>query len=467
MKKEYLILSWLLVTQIVVFAQSLRVSNNGRYLETKQNQPFLWIGDTAWELFHKLNKKEAFYYLEKRKKQGFTVIQAVILSETDGFRTANAYGELPFIGLDPTKPNTRYFELIDDIVSKAERLGLYLAILPTWGDKVPNDRPGKGPVIFNAKNAAVYGNFLARRYQQKNVIWMLGGDRNVQNQEAFAIWKAMGLALKNGNGSKQLITYHPAGEQSSSKWFQNEDWLNFNVYQSGHAHRFMPVYRFAGSDYIKTPIKPTLDAEPAYEDIPVEFWAFMDFTKEKSVPDSILNADGLLLKKEHFKKGFFTDYDVRVHAYWNLLSGACGYTYGHNSIWQMFRKGDTPIIPVLMDWKAALSRPGAEQMRHLKKVFSEYDFSILVPDQDLLSSRFQQDSTYIAAARASDNTFALIYLALGQQVTLKEDTMRTWQKAWWFNPSRGTKIRIGELGGTFTPPSSVEGKDWLLVLEKK
>ncbi|WP_207532755.1 glycoside hydrolase family 140 protein [Desertivirga arenae] len=463
MNKKHLLFIWLLLTQYCSYGQALRISNNGRYIETEEHKPFLWIGDTAWELFHKLRKEEAFYFLEKRKKQGFNVIQAVILSETDGLRTPNAYGQLPFKELDPTQPNIPYFELIDAIVNKAKSLGIYMVILPTWADKVPNDRPGKGPVIFNNENAAAYGSFLAHRYPQKNVIWMLGGDRNVQNQEAFDIWKAMAVALRNGNSTDQLITYHPAGEQSSSKWFQNENWIDFNVYQSGHAHRFMPVYQLAKADYFKTPVKPSLDAEPAYEDIPVEFWAFMDFTKEKSVPDAILDKDGLLVKKEHFKKGFFTDYDVRVHAYWNLLSGACGYTYGHNSVWQMFRKGDTPVIPTLTDWTGALDRSGANQMRHLKKVFTKYDFSKLVPDEGLISGQGGDDSTYIASASAADDSYALVYLALGQDVVVKKGAKR---RAWWFDPRTGIKFRAKVTGNVFTPPSSGFGNDWLLILEK-
>ena len=84
-------------------AKFLRVSKNGRYLEDKTGKPFLYLGCTAWELFHKLNREEATEYLENRKEKGFTVIQAVVLAELDGLRTPNAYGEIPLIDLDPTQ----------------------------------------------------------------------------------------------------------------------------------------------------------------------------------------------------------------------------------------------------------------------------------------------------------------------------------------------------------------------------
>ena len=57
---------------------NLRVSKNGHYLEHTNGKSFFWLGDTAWELFHRLSKEDATYYFKKRSEQGFTVIQAVV-----------------------------------------------------------------------------------------------------------------------------------------------------------------------------------------------------------------------------------------------------------------------------------------------------------------------------------------------------------------------------------------------------
>jgi len=143
----------------------LKVSTNGRYLEDKNGKPFLYLGCTAWELFHRLNREEAVEYLQNRKEKGFTVIQAVVLAENDGLRTPNAYGEVPLIDLNPEKPNEKYFEHVDFIVNKAEELGLYIGMLPTWGDKIPNINQAAGPIVFNSENAKIYGEFLGRRYK--------------------------------------------------------------------------------------------------------------------------------------------------------------------------------------------------------------------------------------------------------------------------------------------------------------
>jgi hypothetical protein len=216
----------------------LTVSKNGRYLEYNDGRPFLYLGCTAWELFHKLSRKEATEYLGNRAKKGFSVIQAVVLAELNGCTKPDYYGDLPLTNGRPETPNEKYFEHVDFIVNKAEELGLYIGMLPTWGDKVTSENGGE-PVIFNAENAEYFGEFLGKRYKDKPVIWILGGDRNITNENVLNVWRAMAKGLKKGDGGKHLITYHPRGEASSDYWLHNEDWLDFNLYQSGHAQHFL------------------------------------------------------------------------------------------------------------------------------------------------------------------------------------------------------------------------------------
>ena len=37
----------------------LKVSENQRFLVKEDGKPFFYLGDTAWELFHRLNREEA------------------------------------------------------------------------------------------------------------------------------------------------------------------------------------------------------------------------------------------------------------------------------------------------------------------------------------------------------------------------------------------------------------------------
>ena len=42
------------------------------------------------------------------------------------------------------------------------------------------------------------------------------------------------VVLKEGSGGQQLVSYHGHGSTSSSNWFHQADWLDFNSIQSGH-----------------------------------------------------------------------------------------------------------------------------------------------------------------------------------------------------------------------------------------
>ena len=168
---------------VPAYAQSplprLKVSDNKRFLVTADGKPFFWLGDTAWELFHRLNREDAEKYLKNRAERRFTVVQAVVLAELDGLNDPNAYGERPLVDNDPARPNEAYFAHVDWIVKRANALGIYVGMLPTWGDKW-NKKWGVGPEIFTAANAEAYGAWLGRRYKDAGIIWILGGDRPVE-----------------------------------------------------------------------------------------------------------------------------------------------------------------------------------------------------------------------------------------------------------------------------------------------
>ena len=90
-------------------APRLRISDNRRFLVFEDGKPFFYLGDTAWELFHRLNREEAEKYLQNRAALRFTVIQAVVLAELNGLDDPNPYGQKPLLENDPGRPNEAYF----------------------------------------------------------------------------------------------------------------------------------------------------------------------------------------------------------------------------------------------------------------------------------------------------------------------------------------------------------------------
>src|SRR3712207_4815241 len=107
----------------------VKVSDDKHFLATQDGKPFFYLGDTAWELFHRLNREEAERYLRNRAEKRYTVIQAVVLAELNGLNDPNPYGHKPLADNDPTKPNEEYFKHVDFVVNKAEELGLFVGML--------------------------------------------------------------------------------------------------------------------------------------------------------------------------------------------------------------------------------------------------------------------------------------------------------------------------------------------------
>ena len=134
-----------------------------------------------------------------------------------------------------------YWDHVDFVVRQAGALGLYVAFLPTWGDKWKVDR-GIGPEIFTRENAETYGEWLGKRYKDKGLVWIVGGDRSVDSDEQKEIVRAMARGLRQGDGGAHLITFHPPGGAGSSKWFHDEEWLDFNMRQNGHVVEFTGRY---------------------------------------------------------------------------------------------------------------------------------------------------------------------------------------------------------------------------------
>ncbi|MBM4414003.1 MAG: DUF4038 domain-containing protein, partial [Chloroflexi bacterium] len=188
----------------------VQVSANQRFLRTDTGEPFFYLADTAWELFHRLTYDQASYYLADRAEKGFTVIQAVVLAELDGLRTPNAHGDVPFDDLAQCTPNAGYFAHVDAVIAKANQLGVYMALLPTWGDKW-NKKWGEGPEIFTPENAFGYGQWLGQRYRDADIIWVLGGDRPIETPRHQAIVEAMAAGVRDGDGGRHLCTFHPQG----------------------------------------------------------------------------------------------------------------------------------------------------------------------------------------------------------------------------------------------------------------
>ena len=451
---------------------AVSVSPNGHYLVTSDGKPFFWLGDTAWELIHGATMDEARYYLRTRQRQGFTVIQTVVLAEMGGLTKPTPEGLTPFTGIDPTKPNPAYFDKVEAVVAEADRLGLYVALVPSWGDKLTAPW-GEGPRIFDNENlpvAKAYGQYLASRLKtHHNVIWLLGGDRpahvaGMDNQyledmaakAGFApdidwtpIWSAIAEGIKAGGQRKPLIIFHPqGGPDSTSIQLPTATWLDVNGMQSGHGGGHdVPVWSWVERDFAVTPVKPTIDLEVNYEDHPYDPWPRWD-------PST----------------GYFNDYDVRKQTYRSVFAGGAGVTYGHHSVWGFVGHRNDVINHAKMDWISALQRPGAQQMQYLKDLILSRPCLDRIEDLSLIADgQGAEGRDRMEAMRDTSASYAFIYYPENDHTAainlsrLKAKSV----KAWWYDPRTGVGTLVGMFDGNKVQEfrSPPEGPDWILVLD--
>lgn len=421
----------------------LKVSENHRYLQNGE-VPFFWLGDTEWLIFANIQEQEAYACLKNRAAKGFNVIQAVLVYATPELNDIN---KMSLRNCDYSEIS--YWEHCDRVIDMAEELGMYMALLPSWGSLVKRG-------ILNRENVERYGAFLARRYgNRKNVIWLLGGD--IKAADYRPVYDALANILRE-NTSNQLIGFHPFGRCSSTMWFADAKWIDFHMFQSGHRRYDQASLGswddnaakegFFGEDNWRYVLrdrelcdKPTLDGEPSYERI-------LQGLHDKTQP-------------------YWTARDVRRYAYWSVFAGACGHTYGDNSVMQYYTEGSEGVTyGAEDDWQDAIHHEGSGQMGHLKRLMESVDFINGVIRDDLLVNGQKEKYERIAVFAGKDFLLAYDYLGIPFEIDLSQ---YPGAELWYFMPATGVFSYIGQTeGGRYIcrPPRCYdENSDIVLVVK--
>ncbi len=406
---------------------ALRVSDNHLYLQHEDGTPFFWLGDTGWLLPQRLDRDEVEYYMRRTADAGYNVVQIQVLNGVPSF---NRYGRMSHpAGWDmsqASKPGEYgYWEHLDYIVDVAESHGIYIGMVCIWGGLV---KAG----LMDEEQARDYGRFLSERYGNcKNIVWIIGGD--IQGNIKTGVWEALAGAIREVD-HVHLMTFHPRGRTTSARWFNDKDWLDFNMFQSGHrrydqrmGNKDYPIpdgteedsWMYVDSAHVHAPLKPVLDGEPSYEDI----------------PQGLHSADEPLWNAR----------DVRRYAYWSVFAGSCGHTYGHNAIMQFVRPGipgayfaDGEKKP----WYRALDDSGRNQMRHLKHLMLAFPYFDRVADSTIVINNGIRYNRLIATR---GNDYLMVYNHTGRAMELDFSRISGAKKrVWSMNPVDGSLSYVGE-----------------------
>ncbi|KAF2142288.1 uncharacterized protein K452DRAFT_358127 [Aplosporella prunicola CBS 121167] len=503
---------------------SISAPKDGRYLyRTSSGAPFFWQADTAWELFHRLNRSDIEYYLADRASKGFNVIQSVVISELNGTTAPNFYGELPLHDADPRRPNEAYFAHVDWAVKRAAEHGILVALVPTWGRWV-NCAWANGPVIFDEESAEFYGSYVGRRYPglpkliggDSNGLWACNAsaaqdayreDQSQDPQSLLApitdsrrIWSRMVKGFKDAEakaGFESFVSWHPTNvyiQKPETPQAYGHNYMNgsfgevsMDAVQSGHDvpdnntidWHFDALYRWDSTlnydniaDMRAAFAGPVVDLENHYEGANVGF-----------------NSSRPLWNASHVRHGFYNAY----------LSGSCGFTYGAQAIWQMYApvqqlaRPDLYIEPQLEQpanesWHDALRYPGATQAGYVQKLFSSVDkstFGSMQPNRSFIVGGADGEDVlsytgdrYVAGLVSHSQYW--IYAGYGDAFTLDFDALAAHfdkpgasVNARWYDPRQGefrnsTEKSLLSLTGQqkfVSPSSGGVDHDWVLHVE--
>ena len=407
----------------------LKVSENHRYLIHENGTPFFWLGNTAWLISERLTRDEVEYYLVNEHRAGYNVEQIQVINSIPTF---NIYGQQANdASFDMWKFSKKdqygYWEHLDFIVDFAASQGIYIAMDCVWGSQITK---------MDIKKAEKYGQFLGERYKDKpNIIWMIGGD--VLGDKGTASWDALAKAIRKADPN-HVMTFHPRGRTTSSRWFADRDWMDFHMFQSGHRRYGQrngdgdytikdnteeDNWRYVDLTWNGNPQKPVIDGEPSYEDIPQ---GLHDFSAPR-----------------------WMDYDVRRYAYWAVFAGCFVHTYGHNSIMQFIKPGLLASFGAEKPWWDAMKDPGYNQMKYLKWLILAFPFEERIADQSVIAG--QNGERYDRNIATRGNDYLLVYNYSGKPMQLDLSKISGAKKnVWVMNPSDGTLKYLGEFDSKVT-----------------
>jgi hypothetical protein len=421
----------------------LHVEAGKRYLVDASGSPFLLHADTAWSLIADLSIADAELYLEDRRRKGFNTVIVNLLERKFATKAPNNLsGDPPFTKPDNyDTPNPAYFAHADRVIKLAASKDLLVLLVPSYlGFRGGSE--GWYSVMSKHSRAQMrdYGRFLGQRYAgYKNILWVHGGDFNPPIDDKPLV-NEIALGIREFD-TRSLHSVHGAPETSALGYWAGETWLQIN-----NIYTYTDVSSKARAEYGN----------------PLPFFLIESRYENDNVPEG-------------------NEQRIRVQAYQALLSGAMGHAFGNNPVWHFTHAGIFPVSP--QDWKQWLDSAGARSMVHLRALFSAREWWRLEPDfSDALVTKGKAGSGVpfdrAVAAKASDGSFALVYMPTARALTVHFGQMAGPNvSARWYDPANGQFSAV--VGSPFAKSAgarvlrvpgvnrSTTGwfTDWVLVLE--
>jgi len=433
----------------------LGVRLDRRSLEHLDGTPFFWLADTWWLAFcDRLKWSDEFQMLTAdRLTKGFSVIHLVagLFPDMPPFdrRGANEGGfpwEVGFARINPA-----FFDQADLKLQWLVEQGLVPLIVGAWGYYLP---------ILGLEKMKQHWRYLVARWGAYPVVWCLAGEvsmpfylsdrKEVDRQVQREGWAEIGRYLRQIDPYRRPITAHTCAFGESSQELSDPACLDFNFVQTGHGNLSTAV---AAARHIQqvvatAKLRPVINSETCYEGIMGYAWQ-----------------------------------DVQRFCFWSsLLSGAMGYSYGANGIWQINRPGapfgpsphgmswgDTP-------WQEAMQLAGSAQIGMGKRLLERYHWWLFEPHQEWVEPCADDADSFQPYAAGIAGEARLVYFpyplapwnSTRPRIKSLEDGIK--YHAFFFNPASGEQQELGIVQpdplGDWVVPQPAIGQDLVLVMEK-
>ncbi len=430
----------------------LCVRDGGRILEFADGTPFFWLGDTWWMGFcTRIAWPDEFQRLTAdRVAKGFSLVQIVAGLYPDmpaldprGANEAGLAWQEGFAGINPA-----YFDMADLRMQWLVQSGLVPCVVGCWGYYLP---------LMNIDRVKAHWRYLIARWGSYPVIWCLAGEGSMpyylspdpdgDRKRQTEGWTEVARYVRTTDPYHRPITIHPT--QIGRDQVTDDSVLDFDMLQTGHGgYGSVPnTVATVTTERNRLPKMPVIVAEVNYE--------------------GILHG---------------TAAETQRLTYWSaMLSGASGYTYGANGLWQGNTRhvpygpsphgaswGDTP-------WEEAYQLEGSYQLGLAKGLLAQYDWSHFEPHPEWVDPAGSATNVEAPFAAGIPEQVRIIYVYQPDMPWAKtrrcvcalEPNIN--YRAFYWNPRNGTRHDVGLVEaneeGRWPIPLQPTMSDWVLVLE--
>ncbi len=457
------------VLEVVPYSGSLDIFRHGfarvatpregfsrKLLVYADGTPFFWLGDTHWEFAfgeswdrsnHPGMDSQFRGMVDRRAAQGFTVYQSNLRSDAGD----HSRYWLTDPGDSCPVPNPAFFRSeLDRRMRYVADAGFVNVLGFAWGQSL-----GRSGTTTLAEQKTL-ARYCVARYGALPVIWSIAGEvagYDLSERDALIdAWREVAAVTKAADHGLHPLTVHYTNERPFADYYYHEPWFDFVLNQAGHGD-----YVISESDYRSYlgthQEKPFIEGEAFYEGC-----SSLEENGTRKIDASML----------------------RRVAYIALQSGAAGYTYGAQGIWDNVWDSEeqraTPFGRAMADifnrygvtWAEAIDAPGAVQMGIMRRFYEEHAWWDLVPAGHEGSAVLARKCPLASAARDGSLVVAYYPAAVHRQLALKL-ARGSWHM-YWFDPRTGTSQSAGAIlvaDEPFVLPAKPSLDDWLLVLERE